>query len=379
MKAIYEISVFGNCGAFSSEIEGAISAHLAEFSLGLGHEVALDVGGTVLAPNPKAATVGLFFGGTPVPAFDRPVAVSNTDPIIPIVSDLARCPNELPIKAADFNAMEMGGVSAAQEIAAATAECLGLLPARRRLFISYRRAEATPVALQLFEALSKKQFDVYLDTHEVRPGTVFQHELMHSLSGCDLLLMLDTKTYVTGHWTKVELVAANTLHTAVLRLGWPDVDADSAFTYSDQVQLGTAEFAPDQTLPESRIEQIAQILERLRSKSVAIRQAKLIGTLRSAASNLNGRLSHPGLMRRVKCTFPGGKALQVYPIVEIPTAEHVHRIVENAENSTCALLYDHLGVMQKWQDHLSWLGKQVDDFHWIRAGHVYNDLVEALK
>jgi hypothetical protein len=84
-------------------------------------------------------------------------------------------------------------------------------------------------------------------------------------------------------------------------------------------------------------------------------------------------------MRRVEACFPGGKTLQVYPIVEVPRSEHVERIFKNAEPDRCALLYNHLGVMELWRSHLDWLGARVDDFHWIRSGYIDADLTEALK
>lgn len=219
MAAIYEICPFGNTSACTDEIEAALQRHFAEFNLKIGDEVAFDLDGSLKNRNPKAASVGLFFGGTPVPSYTRPVALSDSDPIIPIVSDLSQCSVELPAEAAAFNAMAVSGSSAAEKIAAATAECLGLLPARRRIFLSYRREEATKVALQLFDELSSRQFDVFLDTHEIRPGTIFQDVLWHGLSDCDVMLMLDTKGYFESRWTTEEFGKANLKQTSILRLG----------------------------------------------------------------------------------------------------------------------------------------------------------------
>jgi TIR domain-containing protein len=379
MNAIYEICAFGDTSALTPELEAALGAHFGEFSLSIGGDVALDRGNVLTGRNPRTATVGLFFGSDPIPVWDLPIAMADTDPIIPVVSDLKRCSKELPPEASEFNAMATNGASASQKIAAATAECLGILPSRRRVFLSYRRVESTPVALQLYDALSKEQFDVFLDTHEIRPGALFQDALMHSLSDCDVLVMLDTPTYVLNHWTKVELVRANKLNCAVMRLGWPSVTPDSSFTYTDQILLNSTDFRKDRKLRVARVTEIVDLIERLRSKSVAVRQAKLLGTLRSGVQRKNGNLSHPGIMRRVEAGFPNGKNLQVYPIVEIPNSEHVERIALHAEPENCALLYNHLGVMESWREHLEWLGAKIDDFHWIRSGSIDADLTEAIK
>jgi len=379
MTATYEICAFGNTRALTPQIEAAIAAHFGEFSLRIGNEVALDRSNFLTRRNPKTSTVGLFFGGDPIPSWTRPTALADTDPIIPIVSDLTRCDTELPSEASIFNAMPTNDPSAALKIAAATAECLGLLPSRRRVFLSYRRDESTPVALQLHAALSKAQFDVFLDTHEIRPGAVFQNSLMHSLSDCDVLVMLDTPKYVDSKWATMELLRANELNCAVLRLGWPSVVTDRRFTFTDQIALSRMHFTDRRKLRAVRIQRVVDSIEQLRSKSVAVRQAKLLGTLRSGVLRKSGTFSHPGQMRRVEVGFPSGKTIHVYPIVDVPRSEHVERVVENADPKNCALLYDHLGVKEQWRSHLEWLGARVDDFHWLRSGYIDADLTEALK
>lgn len=376
--AIYEICIFGDTSACTAELEAALTRHFAEFNLAIGREVALDGNGALTKPNPKAASVGLFFGGTPAPPYVRPVALSDSDPIIPIVSDLSQCSIELPTEATAFNAMAVAGSSAAEKIAAATAECLGLLPARRRIFLSYRREEATKVALQLFDELSSRQFDVFLDTHEIRPGTIFQDVLWHSLSDCDVMLMLDTKGYFESRWTTEEFGKANLKQTSILRLGWPDALRDDNLSITDSIDLAASDFTGEDRLNASVVDMLAETIERLRSKSVSVRQAKLVGSLRGAVQHFNGTLSDPGQMRRVVARFPNGRKLIVYPIVGVPTSEHVNRIVSDAAPEESALLYDNLGILESWQTHLDWLGVRVEDFHWIKSGDAHVALKEAL-
>lgn len=54
-------------------------------------------------------------------------------------------------------------------------ESFGRLRSTRKVFISYRRDESTSVAIQLFEALEKNNFDVFLDTHSIKQGEPFQN------------------------------------------------------------------------------------------------------------------------------------------------------------------------------------------------------------
>ena len=204
MKSFYEICMFGRTENASKELETALADHLSEFDLKIGDEVTLDRSGSIKTENPKCASVGLFFGDDPAPAYDRPAALTDYDPIIPIVSSLDRCSVELPPEASPFNAMASAEPNASVRIASATAECLGLVPSRRRVFLSYRRIESREIALQLFDELSQRQFDVFLDTHEIRPGALFQDVLWHQMSDCDVMLMLDTKSYFASRWTSEE-------------------------------------------------------------------------------------------------------------------------------------------------------------------------------
>ena len=49
-------------------------------------------------------------------------------------------------------------------------ESFGKLRNTRKVFVSYKRSESTSVAIQLFEALEKNNFDVFLDTHSIKQG-----------------------------------------------------------------------------------------------------------------------------------------------------------------------------------------------------------------
>jgi hypothetical protein len=46
----------------------------------------------------------------------------------------------------------------------------GLISARRRIFIRYVRADCDPLAEQLFDALGRRGFDVFLDRFRIEPG-----------------------------------------------------------------------------------------------------------------------------------------------------------------------------------------------------------------
>jgi len=380
MKPIYRICIFGDATRFVAAIRSSLIEQLSDFDLKVGQEVELQISPT----NPAAvseilATVGIYFGNDPITPYLKPEAIQSHHPIIPIVSHLNRCGAELPREVSEFNAMESEGEGKSVAIASSILECLGLMPSRRRVFLSYRRTESRNIALQLFDELSSRQFDVFLDTHEVRPGAIFQDVLWHHLCDADVLLMLDTETYFESRWTVEEFGKANLKKAAILRIGFPNVVRDKNLSVTDSIDLEKIDFDEHGLINAANLDTIADGVERLRSKSIAVRQANLIGSYRTAVSQLNGTVEKPGPLRRLVTTFPSGKRLTVYPAVGVPTSDLVNKIANDADKNEFAVLYDSAGVLASWQEHLEWLGYRVEQFRWLRAEASALELREFAK
>lgn len=378
MTPFYRICAFGNTAGFTDEIRNALSSSLSDFGLGLDAEVELIVGSESRRLDPTVSSMGLFFGGDPVPRYERPTELGHYDPVIPIVSGISSVGLELPIEVSGYNAMACTEGGAPDKIAGAVLECLGIVPSRRRVFLSYRRCESQHIALQLFDELSREQFEVFLDTHEIRPGAVFQDILHHHLSDCDVLVMLDTATYFESRWTTEEFASATTKKAAIFRVGFPRVARTDAIQVTDELSLDSHHFASDGKLSDATLANISDSLERLRSKSVATRQAILLGSFRAALLAANGTMTEPGRYRRTIASFPCGRNLVVYPAVGVPTSEQLNRIVDDSGEDECAVLYDRVGVLETWQTHLDWLGARVDSFRWIKADEAATSISEFL-
>ena len=119
-------------------------------------------------------------------------------PIIPVLRQ-GRMAREIPALFKHLNALDIGKNSIAR-LVSALLECVSLLPIQRRIFLSYRRTEGREAALQMFDALSERQFEVFLDTHGVPPAADFQFTLWQRLCDSDILIMLDTPGYFASRW-----------------------------------------------------------------------------------------------------------------------------------------------------------------------------------
>mgnify|MGYP003642454729 FL=1 len=191
--SIYEIGLLGDVtDADCDKLVATIARLISEFDLEVGREVIIRSGETFDRRNRRAATAVAYFGGTA--QADQELArraLSASLPIIPtipadgefdaLIPDFLRATNGLQRRPDD---PDMLGLSVV------LLECLGLLRQQRRVFVSYRRVESRNVAVQLHDLLSARGFDVFLDTHDIRPGEPFQDVLWHRLCDSDVMVML---------------------------------------------------------------------------------------------------------------------------------------------------------------------------------------------
>lgn len=169
------------------------------------------------------ATVAVYFGGDDPQYPEQGLIARLGIPVVPVVTQPARVRAELPPALWPINALIFDPQDIALRRATSAAlQCLGLLPAQRRVFVSYRREESAAVALQLFEGLSARHFDVFLDTHSVSVAADFQAVLWHRLCDSDVLVMLDTQGYFNSRWTSAEWGRAVAKNISILQVVWPD-------------------------------------------------------------------------------------------------------------------------------------------------------------
>lgn len=348
--------------AFSTTFDACLSL----FGLQCGRDYTIQRGITADFSN-TTATVAVFFGAEGAAYPEAQLLTKLGVPVVPVVSSAARVRVELPDELQSTNAMFYDSVDASlQRIVTAALQCLGLLPAQRRVFVSYRREESADVALQLYEALSARHFDVFLDTHSVSVTADFQAALWHRLCDSDVLIMLDTPGYFNSRWTTAEWGRAIAKHISMLQLVWPGHTPVRESHLSTSKKLNDADFNGSR-LTSSVVADVALELERVRSISVALRHTNMVGTLRTAVEDLGGTVEGVGQKRSVILKLPSGNPLVVYPVVGVPTSVDVHDCIDLSDSRAAAVVYDHLGISEEWRRHLEWLASRVGAVKWLRS------------
>jgi hypothetical protein len=120
----------------------------------------------------------------------------------------------------------------------------GLTSEDSRIFISYVRRDSSPIADQLFSALTEEGFDVFLDRCSVPVGVNFQQRLMQDLCDKAMVVFLNTTGVDGSQWVMEELATIKSYRLGVLELTFdgsrPRPDLDIAFAR----RIGPAELTP---------------------------------------------------------------------------------------------------------------------------------------
>ncbi len=280
-------------------------------------------------------------------------------PIIPVVADLKTFGTEAPPVLHAYNGFAIGADRVRiGALASAVLEWLGLLQRQRRLFLSYYRDESEKAAIPLYNALQAAGFDVFLDTHVIRPGEDFQGVLMHRLLDCEIVVLLDTPGFLTRRWTVEELARANLLGIGILQVIWPGHTPARASPISMKLTLDAGDLtAPNGPFADDVTARIIAETEDLRARVVATRSAALAGEFSLQAARAGAQVI-PQSNRSLIAQWPDGRSVIALPTLGVPSADRYHEVYDNAVNAGLpppVLIYDHTGVLQRWLQHLDWL------------------------
>ncbi|OEE40815.1 toll/interleukin-1 receptor domain-containing protein [Vibrio anguillarum] len=368
MSFIYHLAVLGTPSAEQiSELETAVADAVAKFGLRLGDEIGWEVVPADFTPNQQRSAAVVFFGGVGANHPSLQHLLRSGVPVVPIVSELSRVEKDIPEILRPLNCLSYAN-NGAKRVATALLECAGLLPKQRRVFVSYRRDEARQAALQMFDALSARHFEVFLDTHSIAPAEDFQTMLWHRLCDSDVLLMLDTPDYFNSRWTAAEFGRALAKGISVLRIGWPEAECSSRLATASRADLDISELDPRTgRISDFAIGRICLQLEEVRSKSHAVRTVNLVSNLRIGIENIGGDVIGMGTGRGVRVRLPDDRMVIVYPTVGVPTSTTMHEASMNSPDESVAILYDHVGLHPQWLSHLDWLGQHIQATRWVKA------------
>lgn len=369
MKTKYQIIKLGSDNSLYKEILDTLYHHIQE--LGLVKESILEIDENNFKTEYKgnAPTFCLYFGSNSgdfknIDLLD--ILIKDANLVLPIASDITKFKNQIPTELENVNGFELASGNDIEKLVPCILEGLSLLRLNRRLFISYKRDESSTVAIQLFEQLEKSGFDVFLDTHSIRPGEPFQDELWHRMTDTDVVVLLNTPGFLNSNWTTQELAKANSMSIGILQLIWPTHKLERDAELSIPFQLSDSDFGnkvfkePTSYLKSETISRIINQVESLRARSLASRQDNII-TEFIASSNRVGKKADLQSEKFITIKRSDGKELVVIPTVGVPQAftynqsEELVARIKSKNTVEAFLLFDHRNIREKWLKHLDWL------------------------
>jgi hypothetical protein len=364
---VYELGIMGNASDEEREcLSETVERLVEDFGLAIGSDVVIHDGASVGNRHPHAAFAAVYFGGS-CEVDDDAVArcIAASAPVIPVIRTEGDFATDVPALLKGSNGIRLRTEDIAMtSVATALLECVGLLRRQRRVFVSYRRTESRAAAVQLHDLLSARGFDVFLDTHGIRPGDPFQQILWHRLCDSDVLLMLDTPSYFESSWTRFELGRARAKEIHVLRVIWPGHQPSKFTDLAETVYLDAADMEGDEgPITSGKADDILLKVEWLRSRSIAARYMSLTGRLRADIERIGARVEGIGAHRAIALRLLDDTRLWAYPVVGLPTAEALHDVAEKGQSheeiGAPVLVYDHVGISESWSAHLKWLDEQI--------------------
>jgi hypothetical protein len=251
-------------------------------------------------------------------------------------------------------------------------ESFGRLRNSRKVFVSYKRDESTSVAIQLYEALEKNNFDVFLDTHSIKQGEPFQEELWHRMTDCDVIVLLNTSKFLESEWCEKEIAESGAKKIGVIQLIWPDHKLERMAEICFPRQLFSCDFNDHifndkdfSKLVDCTVKEIVQQVESVRARNLASRQDELITNFLNIARKYNKKVNlQPE--RFITEELGENKRRIFIPTVGIPQSTNcevssdLKKEINEYSVDEVYLIYDDLRIREKWLTHLDYLNLHLD-------------------
>tara|TARA_R110000744_G_scaffold326979_1_gene432701 strand:+ start:2197 stop:3357 length:1161 start_codon:yes stop_codon:yes gene_type:complete len=251
-------------------------------------------------------------------------------------------------------------------------ESFGKLRNTRKVFISYKREESTSVAIQLYEALEKSNFDVFLDTHSIKGAESFQDELWHRMTDCDVILLLNTKNFLKSEWCEKEIAEASVKQIGIVQVVWPNhkLERMAEVCFPHQLSYknfknGVFEDKDLSKLDDDTVNELVNQVESMRARNLASRQDSLITDF------LNSARKHKKIVtiqpeRFITEELAENKRRIFIPSVGIPqsfdcnTSSELKKEIKEYSVEEVYLIYDDVRIREKWIKHLNYLNEYLD-------------------
>ncbi|HEV7404474.1 MAG TPA: toll/interleukin-1 receptor domain-containing protein [Chthoniobacteraceae bacterium] len=153
----------------------------------------------------------------------------------------------------------------------------GLSAVENRIFISYLRRETSPLADQLFAALTQKGYDVFVDRFSVPVGVDFQKQLQQDLSDKAMVVLLNSPAIATSPWVEEEIATVKRYRLGLFELCLPNATprADVYADHRRHLQSGDFENSKNELLTPAGLGSVVSEIDRIHGRAIHRRRYEL--------------------------------------------------------------------------------------------------------
>lgn len=234
----------------------------------------------------------------------------------------------------------------------------GIINQTRKIFISYRRTEASAVAHQLFDALLQKGYHPFLDCVSIETGAPFQEYLRNELADADVFVYLNSPDYKNSQYTKEEKDCAQKMNMGVVQVLLYGVKKDDSFINAACIDVKGSD-KKNENIYDGWINAIVVEIEKRRAEFFRYRRKALIDSYQRknpniiVAGDFNEILINPNNseMASLCLHIPKSQDLQM-------AEESLNKL---RKSHAKILLYDKQFCRRDICDHLSWLNQYLSN------------------
>jgi len=211
--------------------------------------------------------------------------------VLPVVRSLQFYSNSVPAFLTGLNGFQYWPPAAIDALADEVIAQAWLARRNRRVFLSYRRSEASALAYQLRDELARQRYDVFLDECTIDPGLDVQREIQWQLNDADMVLLLASPGVGSSNWVMQEITFAAWAGVALVALTWDKQPLVAGELWPDQkLSLAPGDFADsalppqERTLTDDALERALALVNSQRLKAI---HQRLMSLLPFAESSIN--------------------------------------------------------------------------------------------
>src|SRR6478735_3901518 len=327
-------------------------------------------------PVPAEGAVAVVFCRKPMDAAEIAAinaCVARGTPIIPVVEDLAGFTAVTPDEVSRFNGFQLSDTRDVPELAGLVLELIGLQRAKRKIFISYARADAGAIAGQLRLAFMERWYSVFLDSVSIRPGVLFQNNLREELADSDVVVFLDSPNARGRRYVDEELAFAGNAGLGGLQVVWPGLERSREGSLFTMLKLAPNDLETDaRGVTRLSSAAVQEILRKVAEERTVVQEKReqLVFKSIMAYANREGWDAVSFLGRHIELRRrQDGRLVRLDVALGVPTSRDIERAFTNGEPKPAGekatedktpegrLVYNPLGITNVQSRHLRFFRK----------------------